>query len=159
MNKLTTPTEANKYHYTESGLDNVYLVNGYDIIDGHQLVIEDTYGLHKAIGRILINSKKNLIGREIRFLRHEMLMSQVTLAKLLDVSEQAINRWENGKTSVPKPAEALIRLLYREHIHSNDDPDDKSTIRSRLKKIADLEDEIDQMIARKEDDWQLKAAA
>jgi DNA-binding transcriptional regulator YiaG len=78
--------------------------------------INDIDGLHEAIGRTLITDKKNLSGREIRFLRHEMVMWQAMLAKLLEVSEQTIHRWEKGKAEVPKPAEALIRLLYREHI-------------------------------------------
>ena len=86
-----------------------------------------------------------------------MLMSQVTLAKLLEVSEQAINRWENGKTGVPKPAEALIRLLYCGHIKT-DGPGGESDIRKRLKRIADLEDEIDMMCTARWDNgsvWQV----
>jgi DNA-binding transcriptional regulator YiaG len=152
-------TSPKGHHYTESGLDYIYLVSGYRIVDGdrgrRQLVIEDIDGLHIALGKMLISNKKNLSGREIRFLRQEMLMSQVTLAKLLEVSEQAINRWENGKSGVPKPAEALIRLLYREHIK---DPEDGSEIRKSLKRIADLEDQLDgDVTASKEGHsvWQL----
>jgi len=146
-------TNANNYYrYTESGLDYIYLADGFRYFDGErgrEVAIEDSGGLHRAIGKMLVTHKKNLSGREIRFLRHEMLMSQVTLAKLLEVSEQAINRWENGKTGVPKPAESLIRLLYREHI--KDGPEEDSAIRKSLKRIADLEDEIDGMVtARKE---------
>ena len=43
------------YHYTESGLDNVYLVNGFEFIpspSGKSVVIQDIDGLHNAIGRI-----------------------------------------------------------------------------------------------------------
>ncbi len=140
-------TNAEYYHYTESGLDYIHLADGFQFVDsdrGRQLVIEDIDGLHQAIGKMLVTNKKNLSGKEIRFLRQEMLMSQVTLAKLLEVSEQAINRWENGKTGVPKPAEALIRLLYREHINT-EGPGGESDIRKSLKRIADLEDEIDGM--------------
>ncbi len=130
------------YHYTESGLDNVYLANGYEFVEapgGRTVKITDIDGLHEAIGRTLITDKKNLSGREIKFLRHEMLMSQAVLAKLLEVGEQTIHRWEKGKSEVPKPAEALIRLLYREHIK------DKSVsgIRRNLQRIADLENALD----------------
>ena len=131
----------NMYHYTESGLDNIYLANGF-VIDGppgrQMVVIKDIDGLHRAIGRMLIDCKKNLTGREVRFLRQEMLMSQATLAKLLDVSEQAVHRWEKGKTGqVPKPAEALIRLLYREQLGQAG-----SSIRESLEAAAELEDAI-----------------
>lgn len=88
------------YHYTECGLNNIYLVNGYKFIEtprGKSVSINDIDGLHKAIGLLLVTSKKDLSGEEIRFLRLELLMSQNTLAKLLGVSEQAIRRWEKGK--------------------------------------------------------------
>jgi putative transcriptional regulator len=130
------------YHYTEGGLDNIYLANGYEFAEapgGRTVRIGDIDGLHEAIGRILISDKKNLSGKEIRFLRHEMLMSQATLAKLLEVGEQTIHRWEKGKAEIPKPAEALIRLLYREHIGGKGGPG----IRRCLEKLADLEDAID----------------
>lgn len=136
-------TTQQGYHYTESGLDYIWLANGYDIEDGpqgRQVKIKNIEGLHAAIGTMLVETKKNLTGKEIRFLRHEMLMSQTTLAKLLEVSEQAVARWEKGKTgSVPKPAESLIRLLYREHVK----PDGTSSVKVDLRRIAELENAID----------------
>ncbi len=144
------------YHYTECGLDNVYLANGFkfeESPDGRQLVIKDIDGLHQTIGRLLIREKKDLTGSEIRFLRHEMLMSQMVLARLLDVGEQAINRWERGKSGVPKPAEALIRLLYAEHI------EDDSAIKGTLKKILDLEEDLDDRLILQEIDEEWKRAA
>jgi putative transcriptional regulator len=136
------------YHYTESGLDNVYLANGYEFVEapgGRTLRITDIDGLHEAIGRTLTIDKKSLSGREIRFLRNEMLMSQAMLAKLLEVAEQTIFRWEKGKAEIPKPAEALIRLLYREHIR------DKAGIRRSLERLADLEDSLDRISLRRTD--------
>jgi putative transcriptional regulator len=156
---------AETYHYKECGLDYIYLAGGFHYVDGpggrRQVVIKNIDQLQEAIGRMLIEDKKNLSGREIRFLRHEMLMSQATLAKLLEVSEQAVHRWEKGKTGqVPKPAEALIRLLYREHIQAG------GGIRKKLEKLADLEDATGgaRVTARKSrnNKWQLeleKAAA
>lgn len=130
------------YHYTECGLHNVYLMNGYRFIEtprGKSVSIHDIDGLHKAIGLFLVTTKKDLSGEEVRFLRHEMLMSQNTLAKLLGISEQAIRRWENGKISIPKPSEGLLRLLYRDHINDKD-----GKIAAILKKIAELESEINE---------------
>jgi len=128
------------YHYTECGLNNIYLLNGYQFIKtprGKAVSINDIDGLHKAIGMFLVTNKKDLTGDELRFLRHEMLMSQNTLATLLGMSEQAIRRWENGKIAIPKPSESLLRLLYREHIHNQD-----GKIAKVLKEIAELEEII-----------------
>lgn len=129
------------YHYTECGLNNIYLVNGFQLMEtqrGQAISIKNIEGLHKAIGLFLITTKKDLTGNEIRFLRHEMLMSQNTLARLLGVNEQAIRRWENGKINIPNPSASLLRLLYREHAKDHD-----GEISSLLKKIANLEDNID----------------
>ncbi|MFI5334476.1 MAG: helix-turn-helix domain-containing protein [Chlamydiales bacterium] len=128
------------YHYIESGLKNIYLLNGYKMIKtsrGKSVTIHDLDGLHKAIGLFLISSKRDLSGDEVRFLRHEMLMSQDTLARLLGVSEQAIRRWERDKIDIPKPSESLLRLLYQEHVSDRD-----GKIATMLKKIADLEEKM-----------------
>ncbi len=130
----------NFYHYTECGLSNIYLINGYKIIETNQgkaVSINDIDGLHKAIGMLLVSSKKDFLGDEIRFIRHEMLMSQDILAHLLGVSEQTIRRWENDKINIPKPSESLLRLLYREKINNQ-----HSKVSKILKEIANLEDQI-----------------
>src|SRR5216683_6433207 len=109
----------NNYHYKECGLDNIYLANGFAFVErpsGREVRIKDIEGLHEAIGKTLINEKRDLSGKEIKFLRQEMLMSQALLAKLLDVAEQTVHRWEANKTDIPRAAETLIRVLYREHI-------------------------------------------
>jgi putative transcriptional regulator len=141
-------TEKNNYHYKESGLDNVFLANGWDVVpspSGQQLKIKDIEGLHRAIGNMLVEQKKNLNGKELRFLRQEMLLSQANLAKLIEVTEQTIHRWETGKADIPKPAESLIRFLYRGQF-------DKLEIRESLERLADLEDHADGMdyIAKKQ---------
>ena len=144
------------YQYRECGLENVWLANGFDIVDapsGRHVKIKNIDGLHKAIGRMLITNRKRLSGKEIRFLRQELLMSQTTLAKLLEVADQTVHRWETDKAEMPKSAEALLRLLYREHIDANS----KINIRQKLEKIADLEDKLDgyQITLRKnkQDAW------
>lgn len=157
---------ANKtYHYTESGLDYVYLLNGFDVVGGSnrkRIVIKDIEGLHKAIGRRIATHKESLTGADARFLRHELLMSQATLAKLLKVSEQAVHRWENGKTGkVPGSAETLLRLLYLEKIGEIKVTDKKLEIGETLKRIADIEDALDGVMSLQETDfgWQPAQAA
>jgi putative transcriptional regulator len=131
------------YRYTESGLDNVYLVNGYEFVEspaGRSVIIQDLDGLHHAIGRYLIHERKVLSGAEIRFLRHELDMSQNTLAQMLDVTEQTVRRWEQEKLSIPRAADALLRSLFVEKIGGD------GKISAILKRIADIEDEIDRSL-------------
>jgi putative transcriptional regulator len=135
--------EHSLYHYTECGLNNVYLVNGFNIIEtpqGKAISIHDISGLHRAIGMLIITTEKNFSGDELRFLRHEMLMSQRTLSNLLGVSEQEIRRWEQGKIKIPKPSESLLRLIYREHAN-----DQSRKIVSTLKRIANLEERLSEI--------------
>lgn len=130
------------YHYTESGLDTVYLLNGYEIVGtskGKGVVIQNLDGLHKAIGVDIISNNKKLSGTEFRYLRTELLMSQALLAQLLHVKELTIARWEKGQTKIPFTADATIRWLYQEHIGGN------PRISDVLHSIADLEDRKDRM--------------
>ena len=108
-----------RYHYVECGLDGVYLLNGFRLVDtphGRGVSIEHVDDLHKAIGRTLARSRKKLGARVFRFLRHEMDLSQSGLARVIGANEQAIGRWEKGKARIPGTADRLIRVLYCEHV-------------------------------------------
>jgi len=104
------------YHYTDSGLDNVYLENGYTIHQtpyGEGVSIEDTEGLHQAIGQWLVSLPKPLTGAECRFLRLEMGMTQRDLAASLGLEEQAVRRWEKNRDGhFNGAADRLLRVLY-----------------------------------------------
>ena len=129
-----------RYHYLECGLDDVYLLNGFKRFKsprGTSVAIRDVDKLHRAIGRHLCRHKKKLNGKEIRFLRRGMPMSQASLAHMLDVKEQTIYRWEAGKNSMPRAAEAVLRHLYMEK-----DKDTNESLRASLKELADIEDEL-----------------
>jgi putative transcriptional regulator len=125
------------YHYRECGLDNICLVNGVrykSSTKGVRIHIDDLEGLHLAIGRMLISEKKRLNGRDLRFLRHELNLTQEHLAALLYTDVQSIARWEKGKTKVPGPADRLIRLLYKERVNGNEG------ICEPLRKLAELDE-------------------
>jgi DNA-binding transcriptional regulator YiaG len=148
------------YHYTECGLDYVWLANGFDMFPGPEgdlISIRDIDGLHRAIGQWLVHERKALTGPELRFLRHELQLSQAALAHLLGVDAQTVARWEkSGRTGRNRPnpaAERTIRLLYLEHIG------DEDGISATLKIVADLEDRDAQRITAFEDDggWALAA--
>lgn len=102
-------------HYTDCGLDNIFLLNGFECeeIDGEEYVtVTDLDGLHRAIGLHIVLDKKAPTGQEMRFLRTEMQLSQSELGKLLGVSDQSVARWEKGKTDVPGTAVFSFKVLY-----------------------------------------------
>ena len=108
------------YHYTESGLQNVWIENGYRLVKtshGKGVSIHDVEGLHRAIGKA-IASKPRLTGSELRFLRKEMGMSQAAFGALVGTSEQNVSLWER-RGGVPRTADRLVRLIYLEHIGNN----------------------------------------
>lgn len=83
-----------KYHYTKSGLNNVYLLNGFEFVNtpyGKAKSVEDVEGLHKLIGSHLCK-KPHLTGAEFRFLIKEMGLSQSGLGKTFEVTNQEMLR-------------------------------------------------------------------
>ena len=129
------------YHYTESGLDNVWLKGGFEVHQtayGEGVSIKHMDELHKVIGMSIAASFHRMNPEELRFLRVEMELSQKRLAELLHVESQAVARWENGKTKggVPGPAELMIRNLYIEHAGGN------PAVRQLCEDLAEL-DEIE----------------
>jgi DNA-binding transcriptional regulator YiaG len=130
---------SDRYHYTECGLDNIYLGNGFEVVEtprGKGVQIKDREGLHRAIGNMLVCEKKELNGREFRFLRHELNMTQLVLATMLGVDTQTVARWEKGKGDISGPAQALIKLIYAEHTRRNQE------ISTLLRQLADLDELI-----------------
>lgn len=105
---------SNPYHYTECGLDNIYLANGFhrEVFDGEEYIsIDNVDGLWKAIGFSLVCLPRILEPKEIKFLRQQMGKTQAELAQLLRVDTQTVARWEKGKSEMPGPADIAIRFL------------------------------------------------
>lgn len=135
----TSQNTTTPYHYRQCGLGNVYLRNGFEIEStkyGESIRIHDIDGLHDAIGMCLIQEKKVLDGVEIRFLRHEMDLSQRMLGHLLNKSSQAVARWEKGQSKMDGPADRLLRLLYENHATGQGH---ENGIRELLEQLAALD--------------------
>jgi putative transcriptional regulator len=151
------------YHYTDSGLDNVWLENGFTIENhphyGELISITNVRGLHETIARWLIRQPRTLTGAEFRFLRTELDMSQRSLGDLLGVTEQAVAKWEKSrdKPVANKPAERLLRGVYLEY---HDGEPEFSAILDRITKldaeIAECERELH--LANAERKWSKSAA-
>lgn len=106
------------YQYLGSGLDNVWLMNGYRLVAdtyGDGVEITDLHGLHRAIGAALANKLAPLTGAELRFLRIEMDLSQKRLGALLGREAQTVALWEKGACA-PDGVDYLVRHIYRQFI-------------------------------------------
>jgi putative transcriptional regulator len=116
MSKDIRTTEG-MHHYTESGLDNVWLSGGFEIVAspyGDSLKISDLSGLHKCIAQCLIKKPDALTGHEFRFLRVELDWSQPMAAGVFGVVERTIREWETGDEPVAEPANTLIRFICKQ---------------------------------------------
>ena len=116
--------DAGWHHYTESGLDNVWLNGGvarYETPYGPGAAIDDVDGLNAAIAAWIVERKSYWRGRELKFLRKRLNLSQKGLADLLGYSDQQVRRWEKDVAEMPSPASRLLRLLVREWETKADD--------------------------------------
>lgn len=135
------------YHYTDGGLRNVWLANGYEIKKtpyGEGVAIHDLDGLTQAICLTLTEKIGVLTGAELRYLRSAgMLLSQPALGKMMGIDGQSIARWEKtGK--VPRWADKLVRLLYVAHAQGNE------PIRRAMERVKTVERLVKQRIVVQE---------
>ncbi len=105
------------YHYTESGLPDIYLKNiqWYEcpVCHAREATLPGIGRLHRFIAwRIAIKSSM-LKGEEIVFLRKMLRKNQKQMAGLLGLSQVVLNRWETGARQGHSTAnDTRIRLIY-----------------------------------------------
>jgi len=123
------------YHYTERGLDYVYLANGFDFIDtpwGKGVHIESAEALHVELGLMVAGLERPLSGAELRFLRERLEMTQEEFASLIDYKDgQRVGAWERGKSKAPRSVEMVLRELYLETFP----PDRPTALRNLLAQL------------------------
>lgn len=104
------------HHFTECGLDNVYLKNVETThcpdCGANSVGIPKSPQLFNCLGEAIVFSQGWLTGAEIRFLRKNLRIRVNDFAKLLGVSRATVSRWENGQTDIPKPIDLLVRSVY-----------------------------------------------
>ena len=143
------------HHYRECGLNNVFLINGFAVKEtrhGRAVSIEDTDGLHRAIGTHLAKEKRALTGTQVRFLRIELGLSQKLLGMLLGKSVQTVARWEKGQSRIDSTAERV----YTEQSGEN------QKVRTMLQEFAavdDLAGEDEFRFEETDEGWRLHSAA
>lgn len=144
--------------YKECGLRNVWLQNGYKVKQtpyGRAVAIQDVEGLHRLLAKMTAQKPK-LSGAEFRFLRKELDLSQAALARMFGCDAQTIALWEKGKVSLPRLADRMLRLIYREHAEGN----------VKIREIIDRENDMDRkdheakkiVLVDTDKGWRAKAA-
>jgi transcriptional regulator with XRE-family HTH domain len=109
----------NIYYYTESGLDNVTIFGVNPVVDdsGEETVsIANLPGLHRTISFALIKLPRGLNGKELRFIRTEMGLTQAELALLVHKDGQTVGRWERNEHPIGETEEMIIRLAAAEKL-------------------------------------------
>lgn len=137
MFKLRGESSRRPFHYVECGLDDVFLVNGYEprrTPYGEGISIKHQDALHDAIGLHLASERKVLSGKEIRYLRAHMQMTQADLGKKLGYSAQQVARWEKGQSEMPGAADRLLRVIYLERMRRS------PKIEALLTKLEEMDD-------------------
>ncbi len=105
------------YHYTESGLPNIYLKNveWYQCpnCQSRRVLLPRMSQLHRCIAWRLVTKTSTLSGAEIVFLRKVLHFNQVKFAKaLLGVQPVVLCRWETGERNPSRANDKLIRFIY-----------------------------------------------
>lgn len=108
----------NAYHYVQCGLDNVWLINGFEIIEteyGASVRIDRADELDATIAAYLTEKPAPLTGQEFRFLRQQLDMSQKRIGELMGKEAQTVAHWEKGG-ELNKDVDFLIRHIYRQTV-------------------------------------------
>jgi DNA-binding transcriptional regulator YiaG len=134
------------YRFSDAGLKNVWLVNGYTrkrTRYGEAIAIQDVEGLTRVICRALARKVGRLNGAEFRYLRLHLRLSQKALAKLLGNTEQSVANWEK-RGRVPLWADKHIRILWQAAQEGNE------TVKRVVARLNDVERLLNQRIVVEE---------
>lgn len=113
MKRIQQTEDGPVYHYTQCGLENVMIMGIPEAVDDAGetvLTIPNINGLHRAIAHGIVAKRSSVSGKELRFLRTEMGMTQAELAVMIHREPLAISRWERAEVPIDSNAETLIRL-------------------------------------------------
>ncbi len=108
-------TKEKPFHFTDSGLDNVYLVGiKYFTCECGAISAEipALKQLMQLIACDIVKSQSNLTGDEIRFLRKRLGKKATEYCKFLALEPETLSRIENGKVQASGATETLARLSY-----------------------------------------------
>lgn len=139
-------TEQQPYHYTECGLDNVFIYGMNPITDdkGEKVFsIPKINKLHKSITEDIVSKQAMIAGKELRFIRTRMGLTQSELAKIIHKDHQTVGRWEREETLIDQNAELIIRLLAIEKLELRIKIDLEATAEINIEKARTCNINID----------------
>lgn len=103
------------YHYRESGLNNVTLVDlklrKCPDCGNIMPLIPNIEGLHDALARAIVNKDGALSPAEIVFLRKSLGWSGSDFARNMHCDRAQVSKWEHGKVAISKPYDLLLREM------------------------------------------------
>lgn len=127
------------YHYTDCGLDYVWLLNGFTFHrtpHGDGVAIKDARALHARLALDMIAQPHPLQGQDVRFLRGLLRVSQEGLARVLRQQRGSVARWEaEPNKEIPGAADSALRMFYALKAGGHD----------VAVKVVDLLQEIDEL--------------
>jgi len=146
---------ADRYHYTMCGLDNVYLkgpgVQVKESKHGETVTIAHMDELHKLIAIHIATRNFNLTGKELRFLRVQLDLSQAKFATLIESTKQNIGRYERDdlEDGIPGAVQMASRMLFLTYIGHTE-------TKIIVQQLAELDRlmEGDRLFCSNEDSWE-----
>lgn len=107
------------YRYIECGLDNVILEGfpvGIDDAGEDIITVPNINVLHQVILHSVASKPSGLQGKELRFVRSELGLTQAQLAEIVRKDAQTVGRWERGDTSIDETSELIVRIRALQHL-------------------------------------------
>jgi len=149
------------YRYEGSGLPNVFLKNGYELVKtryGNGVSVRNIPGLHRCLGMAIVDGNWPITPAEFKFLRLELELSQDSLGRILGCDQQTIARWEKGRSKkIDAAAERLLRLVFRQTVSGDTE---MAPLIEMLKKWDAVEPRETVLVAsEKNDGWSAKSKA
>jgi putative zinc finger/helix-turn-helix YgiT family protein len=149
--------KSEPYHYTDSGLDNVFL---YGIVQSRcpkcreeTVSIPSIRGLHRTIAKHLVCKQELLTGEEVRFLRKELKLKGKDMAGALSMQPATYSRWENSKQAVSSTCDKELRLIYMLNVSEEEGRVLHRNIRGMMTTMAVLPVSKSKRIELSASDW------
>lgn len=163
--KEFTSTPEKPYHFTDSGLPNIYLagVRYFECECGERFVeIPALKQLMSLIARHTVMKDQSLTGVEIKFLRKRLGQKAADFAEMVKLQPETLSRVENSKQKISEKTDTYIRIYYA---FASKDPVLLDTLKQAIDKVLAARRgkpprKLPKTVAKIEhDEWSLAAAA
>ncbi len=107
------------WKFQESGLRNVVL-SGVEIIsckscESDMPIIPNVNDLMSVLALALVSKPYKLTGKEVRYLRKHIGMTQDMFSRQVKVDKTTVSKWENADDPVGPQSDLLIRYIVLAH--------------------------------------------